>query len=743
MAGTIILGLFVLAGAAQDPAPAGQPDQDALKPVAAPLYGEDVIEPFVPLHPRTAEDRRQIEALRDYATARALEDRRQWREAIALLEQALKQDPDSLPILRRLGRLNFVLGRRDEAAKFGRRVLEVDPGDTATIGLMLEYHLRKNDPAGAEALLKSILDNPKLSRNSAGYLFAERSLGELYATRLRQPEKAADAFARVVEGLDEKAASRLSPGDQRRILGTDEADAYARFGIVFNEVQRHDLAIRAFQRGLAYDPDHAEIPRLLAETYLKAGRPEQALNALEPFLKRQPQGREPYELLTEILKTLKREEEILPRLEAAAKNDPKNAPLQYYLADRYREAGQREKADELYKQLLATQPDPQGFGALSASLLREKKFDELIKLLGDAFAKPDTLEAVKPQIEAIANDPESAELVLDAGLKLQQAEPPRLSKESRQILGYIATKAKKLDKLVPIQRLALRQDPSPQAYREFWLDLYRSGQYEEAAAILEEMLGKFPDERDARILAALAQTRALAGNMETALEAIDEALKLNPNDPDTVRDAYRMKGAYLARLGRNDEGIAFYKDLLDRFPNDEEILKLAHSGLSIIYVNMDQLDKGEAELEILLERYPDDPGVNNDLGYLYADQGKNLEKAEAMIRKAIAEEPENAAYLDSLGWVLFKQGKIQESLEPLEKAAKAGSADPTILDHLGDVYFKLMDLKKAQEAWRKAEQVAASSKPPDKRLADIRKKLESLKQLDPALTGPPGDSPAP
>ena len=67
---------------------------------------------------------------------------------------------------------------------------------------------------------------------------------------------------------------------------------------------------------------------------------------------------------------------------------------------------------------------------------------------------------------------------------------------------------------------------------------------------------------------------------------------------------------------------------------------------------------------------PTTPGVNNDLGYLYADQGKNLEKAEAMIRKAVQEEPDNCAYLDSLGWVLFKRGKVKEAVEPLEKAVK-------------------------------------------------------------------------
>ena len=123
----------------------------------------------------------------------------------------------------------------------------------------------------------------------------------------------------------------------------------------------------------------------------------------------------------------------------------------------------------------------------------------------------------------------------------------------------------------------------------------------------------------------------------------------------------------------------------------------------VIYVNQGDYAKGEAELEALLEQHPDDPGVNNDLGYLYADQGKNLEKAEAMIRKAVQEEPENCAYLDSLGWVLFKRGKVKEALEPLEKAVelqqterRARAPDATILEHLGDVYFQLQEIDEGQ-----------------------------------------------
>src|SRR5262245_13502181 len=108
MAGAIILSLFLIANAAQNPAPpaAGKPAAADAKAASPPVpFGVDEVEPFLPLHPRTAEDRRELEAIRDFVAARALEDRRQPREAIALLEKALKESPDSVPILRRLSGL--------------------------------------------------------------------------------------------------------------------------------------------------------------------------------------------------------------------------------------------------------------------------------------------------------------------------------------------------------------------------------------------------------------------------------------------------------------------------------------------------------------------------------------------------------------------------------------------------------------------------------------------------------------
>jgi Tfp pilus assembly protein PilF len=161
------------------------------------------------------------------------------------------------------------------------------------------------------------------------------------------------------------------------------------------------------------------------------------------------------------------------------------------------------------------------------------------------------------------------------------------------------------------------------------------------------------------------------------------------------------------------------------------MVRSARSGLSVVYINQGELTKAEAELETLLELKPDDAGVNNDLGYLYADRGKNLEKAEQMVRKAVQEEPKNSAYLDSLGWVLFKQGKFPEALAQLELAVEnlTGSGDATIYEHLGDIYLRLNEPAKARDSWEKAEKAAAKAVPPDRRLPEIRKKLTDLKTL--------------
>src|SRR5262249_2645775 len=192
------------------------------------LPGEDAPSLFVPLHPQTVAERRLIDAVTDYSAARAFEHENLWSDAIDLLEKALALEPDSAAILKRLSRLCLALGKIDQGLKYGRRALDADPGDCDIISELVAHHA-KNDPAAAETLLNHVLASPRLERDSPGYLLAELELGKLYWDKLKQVDRAADAFAKVVLALDEKAAARLSAADQKRLLGGDELAAAATY----------------------------------------------------------------------------------------------------------------------------------------------------------------------------------------------------------------------------------------------------------------------------------------------------------------------------------------------------------------------------------------------------------------------------------------------------------------------------------------------------------------------------------
>jgi Flp pilus assembly protein TadD len=169
-----------------------------------------------------------------------------------------------------------------------------------------------------------------------------------------------------------------------------------------------------------------------------------------------------------------------------------------------------------------------------------------------------------------------------------------------------------------------------------------------------------------------------------------------------------------------------------------------HYALSNVYSSARQFDKAEEQLRAILQVDPADATANNDLGYIMADQGKNLDESEQLVRKAIeldrAEKKagtdvhvegvdDNAAYLDSLGWVLFRKGKLADAREWLEKAvALPGGEDAVVWDHLGDVCFRLEDNAKARAAWQKSLELYSKEKRrrSDDRSKEVKHKLELL-----------------
>lgn len=224
-------------------------------------------------------------------------------------------------------------------------------------------------------------------------------------------------------------------------------------------------------------------------------------------------------------------------------------------------------------------------------------------------------------------------------------------------------------------------------------ELIEQRRVDEAVSAMKKLFEQHPDELD--VVRSLISLLGATNQRQQMIDLLEGERNRHPNNRIVVEalieiytsqnrpaDAARVVDAARAALSQDPE-LLYY---------------VAH-----LYQRLDQNQTSEDVLEDVLKLDPKNPQASNDLGYNWADSGKNLDRAEAMIRLAVEAEPDNSAYLDSLGWVLYKRSKFAEALKFLEQACSPqGNADPVVLDHLGDTLYRLNRAQDAASAWKQA-----------------------------------------
>ena len=105
---------------------------------------------------------------------------------------------------------------------------------------------------------------------------------------------------------------------------------------------------------------------------------------------------------------------------------------------------------------------------------------------------------------------------------------------------------------------------------------------------------------------------------------------------------------------------------------------------------------------------PENGSIANTLGYLLAEQNRELNFAGALVEKAIKlDKPNRATYYDSLAWVNFHKGDMQKALQYQDKALKIFklSHEPISSEvhfHMGKIQEKLSNYALAREAYEAA-----------------------------------------
>ena len=718
---------------------------------------DDPPQRYKPKQPPTRREVELRESLYQYVAGLQHERAERFAEALKAFEEAARLDSESPALIKAQVPILIAMDRLPDALAACKKVVALNPDDYLIWYVQAKLHKARINYPEAIAALESGLKSETLKEHPEATQQLYFELGTLFESSDKFGP-AADAFnksAAILEHPDTIAAKGHIP---REAVLARAAETYEKIGLLYRKAKQYDQAIAAFAKAQERAPDSAgRLSFVMAQIAEEAGNLKQALAHVDAYLRTQPLGLEPYEMKLDLLRRLKQLDAIVPWLEGAAQRDRFNNALQLLLAKEYVVAKQAGKAETIYKKLAEDSPSPELYRGLFRVYMDEGSAG-MTRVLGmldkvmDKAAHSDgptpigTIQHAKAMILALREDGELARKLVETASR-QLNGKNELKFDTIYFLAVLADRYKKTDESERFYRLCLKDQKALEGnealiYNGLLRALSKARKHEAVVEFCQQGLKTATKTPPVLFYGDLARALASLHRYDDALKNADLGIK-QAGGSELVFQILRVR--ILAMAERHDDAESECQALLKTHNRPGEVVELRYL-LSNVYSGAKQQAKAETQLQLILKVDPDNPTVNNDLGYLWADQGKNLETAEEMIRRALdadrsqrrrnlnlipEDDKDNAAYVDSLGWVLFRRGQIEEAKKELERATTLGdNDDPVIYEHLGDVYSRLKMRSEASRAWQRSLELYKDGirGKDEERVRDIERKLNEVKQ---------------
>lgn len=370
---------------------------------------------------------------------------------------------------------------------------------------------------------------------------------------------------------------------------------------------------------------------------IKDGRNEEAEDILTPLTRDYPRWGEPYYYLALTQLRLGKVELALKAVGSAVLNTPRNDRFHTLAAHINLLHGNGVEAGR--EAAMALQINRRNFSAvkiLAQSLVLQKAFDKTIKLVASIDKK-----IVDQDVELLGaigmaylgrNDRQAAEAAFSRILEIAPGNTRALS-----ILTAL-TAGDNLDQSVAFVKQHIHRHETGDHY-----------------LLLGEMYVKKQES-------------------DLALQAFLKAQELSPQDPQ----AYIMRARLLHRLGKSDESVAQYNELLAREPQSVAALM----GLATAFESQGKYAEAMAAYRKILEVEPDFAAAANNLAWLIANQEGDLGEALRLAMQAKQAMPDQPNIADTLGWVHYKRESYNLAISQFKHALESRPDDPTICFHL-------------------------------------------------------------
>ncbi|MBI5193754.1 MAG: tetratricopeptide repeat protein, partial [Nitrospirae bacterium] len=150
--------------------------------------------------------------------------------------------------------------------------------------------------------------------------------------------------------------------------------------------------------------------------------------------------------------------------------------------------------------------------------------------------------------------------------------------------------------------------------------------------------------------------------------------------------------ALYARSKTYDKAIARFEEAIKVNPNYLQPYML----IGILYDSQKNHDKAKGYYEKALKIDPKFAPAANNLAWIYAEYGGNIDIALDLAQRAKEKLPEDPGVSDTLGWIYYKKGAYLKAISMLKDSSEKLQDNPTVHYHLGMAYYKNGDKEMAR-----------------------------------------------
>jgi tetratricopeptide (TPR) repeat protein len=555
-------------------------------------------------------------------------------------------------------------------------------------GLYVEYVRRKRFQDAEELYKQKSANNPK----NAGYVI---QLASHYFYTKQRPEMVA-----TLQRLDDEKTFT-----EGHILAGD----------FYMRIREFDTAQKEFEAGeKASSKEKSSYQKKLVELFYASNRPKEANDLLAEIIKNDPKDSQAVEMRAAMLLQTGNRDQInlaVNDLQSLVTKTPDNHVLRLELARALVARGDLEPAQLQLEEAIKIRPD---------YVMARELLSKIYLVRGDSKALKSAEDLIKIDPRNLAGHLVRATALLNIGDKDKAQDELNLitrnyptNADARYLMGSLAFQEKDFKKA---------QETFAALYKEYPKDLRGLGglvqtltaqkQFPEAAKEVDKALASDPDRVDLKIM---------RGNLLITNEHFDDAIKqfqeLVDKDPKNANLLYRLGESYRLK-GDINTAIDVIRKATVAAPNDPGPLM----QLGLLMEGTGKRDQAKPIYEQILKIMPDHFVALNNLAYIKAEEGTDLDQALTMAQKALQKQPTSTDVADTLGWIYIKKNLSDDAVRVYKDLVAKQPANPVFHYHFG---MALMQKGDRPSARRELEEALKNKPSKD----DGQKIRETLSQI--------------